>query len=66
MCISAMRAVKGFISRRDHEYIESNRQYAMVSVMFVRLTIGGAPVRLVLVFAATPKEMALLYALSVS
>ena len=32
---------------------------AMVSVMFVLLTIGGAPVGLVLVFAATRKEMAL-------
>ena len=31
----------------------------MVSVMFVLLTIGGRPVGLVLVFAATPKEMAL-------
>ena len=55
MCISAMRAAWGFISRRDHENIES----AMVSVMFVLLTVGGAPVGLVLVFAATPKEMAL-------
>ena len=45
--VFCMRAVQ---ERRDHEYIESNRQYAMVSVMFVRL---------VLVFAATPKEMAL-------
>ena len=36
---------------------------AMVSVMFVRLTIGGAPVRLVLVFAATRSEMALRFAL---
>ena len=59
MCISAMRAVLGFISRRDHEYIESNRQYAIVRVMFVLLTIGGASVGLVLVFAATRKEMAL-------
>ena len=32
----------------------------MVSVMFVLLAIGGVPVGLVLVFAATPKEMALL------
>ena len=32
---------------------------AMVSVMFVLLTIGGAPVGLVLVFAATRSEMAL-------
>ena len=32
---------------------------AMVSVMFVLLTVGGAPVGLVLVFAATRKEMAL-------
>ena len=37
----------------------SNRQHAMVSVMFVHLTIGGGPVGLVLVFAASPKEMAL-------
>ena len=41
------------------KYIELNRQYAMVSVMFVLLTIGGAPVSLVLVFAATRKEMSL-------
>ena len=34
--------------------------------MFVLLAIGGGPVGLVLVFAATPKEMALLYALLVS
>ena len=59
MCISAMRAAWGFNSRRDHEYIESNRQYAMVSVMFVLLTIGGAPVGLVLDFAATRSKMAL-------
>ena len=39
-----------YFARRDHEYIESNRQYATVTVMFVCL---------VLVFAATPKEMAL-------
>ena len=38
----------------------------MVSVMFVLLAIGGAPVGLVLVFAATRKEMALLHALLVS
>ena len=31
----------------------------MVSVMFVLLAIGGAPVGLVLVFAATRSEMAL-------
>ena len=31
----------------------------MVSVMFVRLTIGGAPVGLVLVFTATRSEMVL-------
>ena len=31
----------------------------MVSVMFVLLTVGGAPVGLVLVFAATRSEMAL-------
>ena len=36
----------------------------MASVMFVLLAIGGGPVGLFLVFAATPKEMALLYALS--
>ena len=39
--------------------IESNRQHAMVSGMFVLLTIGDASVGLVLVFAATRKEMAL-------
>ena len=50
MCISAMRAVEGFVSRRDYEYIESNREYDVVSVMFVGL---------VLAFAATRKEMAL-------
>ena len=55
MCISAMRAVQGFISR-DLEYIKSNRQYAMVSVMFVHLTIGGGLVGLVLVFAATLRK----------
>ena len=32
---------------------------AMVTVMFVLLTVGGAPVGLVLVFAATRSEMAL-------
>ena len=32
---------------------------AMVRVMFVLLTIGGAPVGLVLVIAATRSEMAL-------
>ena len=31
----------------------SHRQDAMASVMFVRYTIGGVPVGLVLVFAAT-------------
>ena len=50
---------RGFISRRYYEYIESNRQYAVVSVMFVLLTIGGRPDGLVLVFAATPRQMAL-------
>ena len=40
----------------------SNRQDAMVSGMFVLLTIGGGPVGLVLVFAATRSEMALLSA----
>ena len=39
---------------------------AMVSVMFVLLAIGGMLVGLVLVFAATPKEMALLHTLSAS
>ena len=44
------------IAKRSRIYrIES----AMVSVMFVLLTIGGAPVDLVLVFAATRSEMAL-------
>ena len=32
---------------------------SLISVMFVLLTIGGAPVGLVLVFAATRSEMAL-------
>ena len=31
----------------------------MVSVMFVLLTLGGAPIGLVLVFAATRSKMAL-------
>ena len=35
---------------------------AMVSVMFVLLTVGGAPVGLVLVFAATRNKVALRYA----
>ena len=35
----------------------------MASVMFVHSTVGGGPVGLVLVFAATRKEMALRYAL---
>ena len=53
-----------WIAKRSRIYrIESA---AMVSGMFVLLTVGGAPVGLVLVFAATPKEMALLHALSVS
>ena len=52
------------IAKRSRIYrIESA---AMVSVMFVLLTIGGAPVGLVLVFAATRSEMALLHALLVS
>ena len=34
-------------------------EIAMVSVMFVHLTIGGAPVGLVLVFAPTRRQMAL-------
>ena len=50
---------EGVCFATDYEYIASNRQHAMVSVMFVLLTIGGAPVGLVLVFAATRKEMAL-------
>ena len=37
----------------------SHRQDAMVSVMFVRSTVGGGSVGLVLVFAATRSEMAL-------
>ena len=45
-----------YLAKRSRIYrIESA---AMVSVMFVLLTIGGAPVDLVLVFAATLKEMA--------
>ena len=36
-----------------------HRQDAMVSVMFVRSTVGGGLVGLVLVFAATCREMAL-------
>ena len=52
------------IAKRSRIYrIESA---AMVSVMFVLLTIGGALVGLVLVFAATRSEMALLHALLVS
>ena len=46
-----------YLAKRSRIYrIESA---AMVSVMFVLLTVGGAPVGLVLVFAATRKEMAL-------
>ena len=60
MCISAMRAVREEITNISNR-IGNN----MVSVMFVLLTIGGAPVGLVLVFAATRKEMALLHTLSV-
>ena len=37
----------------------SHRQDAMVSVMFVRSTVGGGLVGLVLVFSATRREMAL-------
>ena len=37
----------------------SHRQDTMVSVMFVRFMIGRGPVGLVLVFAATRREMAL-------
>ena len=37
----------------------SHLQDAMVSVMFVRSTVGGGLVGLVLVFAATCREMAL-------
>ena len=53
-------------------YAKRSRIYRIESairhgrVMFVLLTIGGTPVGLVLVFAATRKEMALLHALSVS
>ena len=51
------RSVGACIAKRSRIYrIESA---AMVSVMFVLLTIGGAPVGLVLVFAATRSEMAL-------
>ena len=46
-----------YLAKRSRIYrIESA---AMVSVMFVLLTIGGAPVGLVLVFAATRSEVAL-------
>ena len=46
-----------YLAKRSRIYrIESA---AMVSVMFVLLTIGGGPVGLVLVFAATRSEMAL-------
>ena len=46
-----------YLAKRSRIYrIESG---AMVSVMFVLLTVGGAPVGLVPVFAATRKEMAL-------
>ena len=46
-----------YLAKRSRIYpIESA---AMVSVMFVLLTVGGAPVGLVLVFAATRSEMAL-------
>ena len=46
-----------YLAKRSRIYrIESA---AMVSVMFVLLTAGGAPVGLVLVFAATRSEMAL-------
>ena len=52
-----------YLAKRSRIYrIESA---AMVSVMFVLLTVGGAPVVLVLVFAAMRKEMALLLALLV-
>ena len=54
-----MAGVHGFVSGRDYEYIASNRQDAMVSVMFVLLAIGGGLVGLVLVFAATRSEMGL-------
>ena len=51
------RSVGACIAKRSRIYrIESA---AMVSVMFVLLTIGGAPVDLVLVFAATRSEMVL-------
>ena len=46
-----------YLAKRSRIYrIESA---AIVSVMFVLLTVGGAPVGLVLVFAATRSEMAL-------
>ena len=51
------RSVGVYFANRSRIYrIESA---AMVSVMFVLLTVGGAPVGLVLVFAATRSEMAL-------
>ena len=57
MHIGHERSVGVCIAKRLRIYrIESA---AMVSVMFVLLTIGGAPVGLVLVFAATRSEMAL-------
>ena len=49
-----MAGVCGFVSRRDNEYIASARR-----VMFVRCTVGGGSVGLVLVFAAPHSEMAL-------
>ena len=46
-----------YLAKRSRIYrIEST---AMASVMFVLLTIAGAPVGLVLVFAATRSEVAL-------
>ena len=47
-----------YLAKRSRIYrIESARRH--VSVMFVLLAIGGAPVGLVLVFAATRRQMAL-------
>ena len=48
----------GNVFRENSKNI-SHRQYAMVSLMFLRSTVGGGSVGLVLVFAATRSEMAL-------
>ena len=57
--IGHKRSVGVYLAKRSRIYrIESA---AMVSVMFVLLTVGGAPVGLVLDFTATRSEMALRY-----